>query len=204
MWYAPAARAHLDDDLRRLDDEGVLELALDDLRDLVVDPDRDPFAPTRSPEQAGLHDLASTLASRRRLPDSLTVRVLLPAGSKVEPSQADVEAAFHRRAGYHATVSWREGMAVRSMGRSQLPIGLTVAVVAAAAAYAAGGAASNSSGTTAGLLAVFAGLAITVAWVVSWMVIESATLDWRPMARQAAAYELLARSRLVVEGDRPA
>jgi uncharacterized membrane protein len=48
------------------------------------------------------------------------------------------------------------------------------------------------------LLVVTAGIAITVAWVVSWMVIESTTLDWRQSAHEAFAFELLARATLEV------
>ena len=38
---------------------------------------------------------------------------------------------------------------------------------------------------------VLAGIAITVAWVTSWMVVESAYFDWRQSAREANTYELL-------------
>ena len=41
-------------------------------------------------------------------------------------------------------------------------------------------------------------LAITIAWVVSWMVVESTMLDWRPGARKAAAYDLVSRASLEV------
>jgi hypothetical protein len=46
-------------------------------------------------------------------------------------------------------------------------------------------------------------IAITVAWVVSWMVIEATMLDWRLGARQAAAYDLLSRARLEVVTAQP-
>ncbi len=41
-------------------------------------------------------------------------------------------------------------------------------------------------------------IAITLAWVLSWMVIESAFLDWRQPARRACAYDLIARSTLEI------
>jgi hypothetical protein len=53
-----------------------------------------------------------------------------------------------------------------------------------------------------GLLAVSAMLAITIAWVVSWMVVEATMLDWRFDARRAAAYDLLSRARLEFTTDR--
>jgi hypothetical protein len=190
--------ARLEKDLQVVDDDGVLVLPLEDLRHLVVEPELDPFTDHRSPERAGVEDLAATLTACRHLPEQLTVRVVLPAGAPEEPSASAAEAALHRRAAALASVAWRDGMAVRSMGRAQLPLGLVIAFVAAVLAYSAGATAANTSGTGAGLLAVLAGLSITIAWVVSWMVIEAATLDWRPMARLADAYELLAQARLEV------
>jgi hypothetical protein len=94
-------------------------------------------------------------------------------------------------------------MAVRTMGRRQLPLGITIAVVSALVAYGAGYLASTVHNVAAkSLLVVTAGIAITVAWVVSWMVIESTTLDWRQSARQAFAYDLVARETLqVVTGE---
>ena len=42
--------------------------------------------------------------------------------------------------------------------------------------------------------AVAAALSLTLAWIVAWVTIESALLDWRLDGRIADAYELLARS----------
>ena len=90
-------------------------------------------------------------------------------------------------------------MTVRSMGRRQLPLGMAIAVVSALVAYSAGYLASMVGDVAGkGLLVVTAGIAITVAWVVSWMVIESTTLDWRQSAREAFAFDLLARATLEV------
>jgi hypothetical protein len=198
MRFTLAARTMLDADLERLAHERLVVLELAELGDLVHEPASDPLAAGRGPEQAGVDDLAATLAAARRLPGDLTVRVVLPEGTEVEPPVADVEAALHRQAGYRATVAWREGMAQRSMGLSQLPLGMTVAAVSWAAAYAAGYLASLVEGVWVGVLAVTAMVAITIAWVVSWMVIEATMLDWRPGARKAAAYDLLSRASLEV------
>ncbi len=138
-----------------------------------------------------------------RLPDELTVRVVLPPGTPRAVPTAQAQAALRRQATDAASASWRAAMAVRSMGRRQLPLGITIAVVSAIVAYVAGYLAStvdNVAGKS--LLVVTAGIAITVAWVVSWMVIESTTLDWRQSARQAFAYDLVARAILeVVTGE---
>lgn len=191
-----AARTALEADLNRLQSEHVVTIELDDLNDLVRDPDVDPLSARRGPAQAAIDDLAATLGAARRLPDDLTVRVALPEGSAPDRSLAEVQAAFHRRAAYRATVAWREGMAQRSMGLSQLPLGLVLSVVSCVAAYVFGFLATEADGVAVGLLAVSAMVAITVAWVVSWMVVEATLLDRRPDARRAAAYDLLARARV--------
>jgi hypothetical protein len=69
------------------------------------------------------------------------------------------------------------------------------------AAYVLAYLATQVDGGGAGLLAVTAMFVITVAWVVSWVIVEAAVLDWRPAARQAAAFDLLARARLEVTID---
>ena len=51
------------------------------------------------------------------------------------------------------------------------------------------------------LLLVAAAIALTVAWVVGWVVVEAAILDWRLPARRAAATELLESATLEVSSD---
>jgi hypothetical protein len=203
--FTIAARRTLEADLERLRREHVVVLELAELADLVREPAVDPLAERRGPDRAGVEDLAATLAAARRLPADLTVRVVMPPGTAAGPSVAEAEAALHRRAGYLATVSWRDGMAQRAMGLSQLPLGLVAAAVAWVGAYVAAYLATQVEGVGVGLLAVTAMVAITVAWVVSWMVIEATMLDWRPGARLAAAYDLLSRARLetTTDGARP-
>ena len=203
MRFSLAARQRLDADLDRVRRDHVVVVELADLAHLVCAPDRSPFSQSIGPEQAAVDDLASTLAAARRLPADLTVRVLLPAGAATSPTPAEAEAALHRRAGYLATVAWRTGMAQRAMGLSQLPLGLLIAVGSWVAAYGLGYLAAEAEGSAVGLLAVSAMIAITVAWVVSWMVIEATMLDWRLGARQAAAYDLLSRARLEVVTAQP-
>ena len=155
--------------------------------------------PARGPNRAGIEDLALTLSAAERLPDKLTVRVVLPPVASPTVPTTTAQAALHQSARDSASASWRDAMAVRSMGRRQLPAGLAVAMVAAFVAYGAAYLASvvdNLAGK--GILVVAAGLAITIAWVWSWMVVESTFFDWQPSARQAHAYDLLARSTLEV------
>jgi len=203
MAFAPRAAAELDAALEQLERDRLLVLELDDIRDLVTDPDIDPFQARRSPQQAGLDDLAGTMVAARRLPEQLTVRVVLPAGRSEQVDVPAVQLGLQRRARYLASVSWREAMAVRNMGRLQLPFGIVVSLVAAGVAYGLAYLAEQSDGGgTFALLAVLAFLSITVAWVVSWMVIETAYIDWRPASRKAAAYELLANATLEVVDER--
>jgi hypothetical protein len=141
--------------------------------------------------------VASTLLAARRLPSELTVRVVLPdADAGVSPSFADTEAAFRRAATDRSAVAWRDGIAQRAMGLRQLPAGLVIAAVSWVAAYVFGYLATEVDGAGVGLLALSAMIAITIAWVVSWMVVETTMLDWRFDARRAAAYDLLSRARL--------
>ena len=54
------------------------------------------------------------------------------------------------------------------------------------------------------LFITLAGLAITVAWMVSWMVVELAIYDWRDPAWRSRVYDLLSRANLevAIEEDR--
>ena len=189
----------LDETLARLDREHLLVIELGDLAYLLAEPDTDPFVPLRGPAQPGVDDLAATLAAAKVLPEELTVRVILPPGAQADVPAADAQAALHSRAAYLASVAWREAMAVRSMGRRQLPLGVVVSVLSAVIASVAGFLASSIDSTLwAGVLVVVAALMITIAWVVSWMVVETSFFDWRQASRAAAAYELLARCTLEI------
>jgi hypothetical protein len=177
----------------------VVELA--ELADLVREPETDALTRRRGSSQTGIDEVAATLMALRRLPDDLTVRVVLPVGAGISPPASDVEAALHRRAREGSFNAWREAMSIRSTGLSQLPRGFAIATVSWVLAYILGYFATQIDGGGAGLLAVSAMLVITIAWVVSWVIVEAAVLDWRPAARQAAALELLSRARLEVIND---
>jgi hypothetical protein len=124
------------------------------------------------------------------------VRVALAANASTVPSLADTESAFRRVALDRAAVAWRDGIAQRAMGLRQLPAGLVITAVSWVAAYVFGYLATQVDGAGVGLLAVSAMVAITIAWVVSWMVVEATLLDWRLDARRAASYDLLSRADL--------
>jgi hypothetical protein len=136
------------------------------------------------------------------LPDVLTVRVVLPPEQSPVNVAETAQAALRSRAADLANESWREAMAIRSMGHHQLPLGIGVGVGAAAAAYIAGYLASVvDTAAVRGVLVVTAMIALTVAWVVGWVVVEAAILDWRQPARRAAACELLAKATLEVTNE---
>jgi hypothetical protein len=191
----------IDAQLERLDREHLVEIRLGDLEGLMREPDLAPFAPTVGPRRAGIEDVALTLAAAKIQPDDLTVRVVLPSGAPA-PAAAVVDearAAMRQASEDAASAAWREAVSVRNMGLRQLPFGMTIALFAAIAAYAfafLGG----SVDTLAVQVLCFAlgGVAITIAWVVSWMVVEATMLDWREPARQANAYDLLSRATLEV------
>ena len=122
-----------DETFARLDREHLLVIELDDLAHLLVEPDTEPFVPQRGPAQPGVDDLAATLAAAKSLPDELTVRVILPKGASPDVPVAEAQAALRSRAAHLASVAWRDAMAVRNMGRRQLPPGLAIALLSAGA-----------------------------------------------------------------------
>jgi hypothetical protein len=186
-------------DLADLKSGHVLRLRLARLEDLVSEPEDDPRRPLSGPQQAGVVDLATTLTAARHLPDDLTVEVELSPNAMSELTPAQAQAALNRRASYLASTSWRESMAVRNMGLRQLPLGIVFYVLAAAVAAGFAYLAQQAGGNAAvALFTVLAALAMTIAWVVSWMVVESTIFDWRPAAHETAAYELLARATVEV------
>jgi hypothetical protein len=189
----------LDETLARLGRENVLVIELGDLAHLLVEPGTEPFAPQRGPAQPGVDDLAATLAAAKALPKELTVRVILPTGAVPDVPVAQAQDALRNRAAHLASVVWRNAMAVRSMGRRQLPLGLVVALLSWVIAYSSASAATSvDSGLFIALFAVVAAIALTIAWVVSWMVIETTYLDWQQDGRKASAYELISRCTLEI------
>ena len=195
-------RESLERDLRRLRDEQTLELSLDSLDQLVTEPTTEPYLPRRGPNRAGVDDLVLTLSAVERLPEKLRIAVSLAPEGSIDVPVSTAERAMRQRANDLASEAWREAMAIRSMGRRQLPMGIAIGVTAAGAAYAAAFfAAVVDTAAARGALIVAAMIALTVAWVVGWVVVEAAILDWRQPARRAAACELLATATLTVTTD---
>lgn len=202
MRHTQRASTQLDQTLARVADEQVIELELDELADLFVEPDVRPFRARRSPYRSGVEELALTLGAAERLPERLTVRVVLPRHRSTEVPNETIQAAFRSRAADLTYESWREAMAIRSMGRRQLPLGIGIGIAAAVAAYTAAFFATVADTAAGrGVLVVVAAIALTVAWVVGWVVVEAAILDWRLPARRAAACELLESATLEINVD---
>jgi hypothetical protein len=192
-------------DLLLLEREHLLVLPLDSVEQLLSEPEGDPFEPWRGPARSGIDDAVLTLQAARRIPDDLTVRVVLPAGAAPTIRTDHAQAALRRTAIDQCSVGLREAHAVRSMGRRQLPMGITIALISAVVAYSAAAVAAESdTAVLKAVLIILAGLAITVAWVVSWMVVELAMYDWREPAWKARIYELLSRATLEVTTDQEA
>jgi hypothetical protein len=202
MRYHLAARDQLDAQLRRLRDQHLLDIEVAALGDLVREPDDDPMEMRAGSQRPGIDDLASILLAARRLPPELTVRVMVADDATIAPSVTDTEVAFRTAASDRSAVAWRDGFAQRAMGLRQLPAGLLIAAVSWVAAYVFGYLATEAEGAGVGLFAVSAMIAITIAWVVSWMVIEATMLDWRLDARRSAAYDLLSRAQLEFTSER--
>jgi len=197
MRHTQRASAQLDQTLAKVETEQLIVLELDDLADLLVEPDTQPFRSRRSPYRSGVEDLVLTLSAAERLPDTLTVRVVLPTDRSGDPNLALAQPAFRSRTADLTNEAWREAMAIRSMGHRQLPLGIGTGIGAAVVAYIAGYFATVvESGAARGALVVAAMIALTIAWVVGWVVVEAAILDWRLPARRAAACELLESATL--------
>jgi hypothetical protein len=197
MRHTQRASAQLDQTLAKVETEQLMVLELDDLADLLVEPDTQPFRSRRSPHRSGVEDLVLTLSAAERLPDTLTVRVVLPSDRSGDPNLALAQPAFRSRTADLTNEAWREAMAIRSMGHRQLPLGIGTGIGAAVVAYIAGYFATVvESGAARGALVVAAMIALTIAWVVGWVVVEAAILDWRLPARRAAACELLESATL--------
>ena len=154
--------------------------------------------------RAGIIELGETLTALRRLPDELSVRIVVPPAALGARPAADVEAAVHRRAEVLAAAS-SHVMAVRNMGRRQTPLGILIGLVTGAIAFGFAYLARQSR-ERPGRCGLRGGtaLSLTLAWIVAWVTIESALLDWRLDGRIADAYELLARSNVhVATGELP-
>ncbi|HEX3087544.1 MAG TPA: hypothetical protein VHQ23_02750 [Ilumatobacteraceae bacterium] len=196
------ADRHLSADLLLLDRDHLLVLKLGSIEQLLSESEGDPFASRVGSDRSGIDDAVLTLRAARRIPDELTVRVILPAGSTPSISTDQAQAALRRAAADQCGVGWREASAVRSMGRRQLPMGVTIALLAAVVAYGAAAIALDiDSVLVRALFVTLAGLAITVAWMVSWVVVEVAIYDWRDPAWGAKVYDLLARATLEVVSE---
>ena len=185
-------------DLLQLERERLLVLRLDCIEHLLSEPEGDPFVPRRGLEdRSGIDDAALTLRAARRIPDDLTVRIVLPTTPSIPTDQA--QAALRRVAADRRNVGWREARAVRTTGRRQLPMGITIALVAWVGAYVAAAAAIDVDSTVVkAMFVTLTGLAFTVAWMVSWMVVELAIYDWRDPAWRSSVYDLLSRATLEV------
>jgi hypothetical protein len=178
---------------QRVADDQVIDLELASIDELFTKPTIDPFDDRARPLATGVEDLVATLCTMRRLPDALTVRIALPDAARGERPAADVEAAVHRRAELLAIASQRDALAVRSLGRSQSPLGVVIGLVGGFTAYGLAYLARQSDDdATAVALLVVAALALGIGWIVGWVVLEAWILDWRPDARRADACELLA------------
>ena len=194
-----SADRRLSADLHLLERDHVLVLTLDRIEQLLSEPDDDPFVPRRAPCRSGIDDAVLTLQAARRIPDDLTIRVVLPTGTTSSIPIDQAQATLRRIATDQCDAGWREACSVRSMGRRQLPMGITIALVGLVVAYGAAAVALDVDSTVVrALFITLAGLAITVAWMVSWVVVELAIYDWRDPAWRSRVYDLLSRATLEV------
>jgi len=181
---------------RLLEEDGVVEVDLPSADQLVSEPSIEPLGRC-GPYQSGADYASSVLQSVRRLPDQVTVRVVMNDESFDERTNAEAETAFRAYCRFRAEDAWRQASAVRRTGIRQLRPALFAAVVAAAVAVAGGYLAESVDGKAAeALLYAVAGIGAIAAWIIVWVPIEELLFGWRPPAHVAAVFDLLSQARL--------
>lgn len=184
---------------RRLERDGVIEVEVASVHDLVSEPPIEPLG-RWGPYESGVAYISSVLESLRRLPEQVTVRVMVDDNSFDERENADAEAAFRDYCRFRAEDSWREAVIVRRTGVTQMPRAIVIAAIAAALGAACASVGQNVSAVVVqAILYVVAGIGAIAAWVITWMPIEELFFDWRPQAHVAAVFDLLRRSRVEFE-----
>ena len=188
----PQLFSSLDAAHRQLRTDGTIELELEALDQLLNADGR---------QESGVDTLVGVLASARRLPDTLVVRVVVAKGDERETG---VEAAFRDHCRSHAELAWREAMTIKRNGLRSLPLAVLVAtafgLVAAGSGFLAEAIGGSSPGTL--LLYVLAGISTIAAWASAWLPLEQLLFDWRAPAHLAVAYHLLTHVRLQIMGQR--
>jgi hypothetical protein len=181
---------------RQLEQEGFVEVELPTVGQLVSEPPIEPLG-RHGPYQSGIAYVSSVLGSLRRLPDQVTVRVLVNDESFDEGVNGEAEKAFRDYCRFRAEDACRQAMTVRQTGIRQMPRALVIAAGAAALAAACASIGQSVNGVVAkALLYVIGGIGAIAAWVITWMPIEERFFDWRPPAHVAAVFDLLCRARL--------
>ena len=92
----------------------------------------------RGPDQSGVAYVSSVLESARRLPDEVTVRVVVRDESFDESAEAKAVTAFRDYCRFRAEDAWLQAMTVRRTGARQMPRAFIVAALAAALGAACG------------------------------------------------------------------
>lgn len=183
----PEVARDLDAAHERLAQERTLELEL---------PTFDCLLDAGGSGEVGIDSLAGILVSARHLPDDVNVFVIVSEPTADEP---EAERAFRNYCGRQAAAAWCRATTIRRAGIRQL-VPCLLAAIAVVAVAAVCGTLAEGTGTKAlaALLYAVGGVGVIAAWVIIWMPIEEILFDWRPEARIANAYEVLARSRVDV------
>lgn len=187
----PKVATILDAAHRQLKHDRTIDVELDTADQLLVSDGR---------SGSGVDSLLRVLDSALRLPDTLVVRVTLPAASEGNDLDA---AVFHDYCHDQATNAWGEAMTLRQGGIRELPRALLISVLVATIGVGVGYLAQESSSTVLiAFLYAVAFIAVVASWTIGWAPIEQALFDWHAPGHTAAAYELLAQASLeVVERD---
>jgi hypothetical protein len=181
---------------RLLEEDSVVEVCLPSVDQLVCEPPIGPLG-RHGPYQSGAAYASSVLQSARRLPEQVTVRVVVSGDSFDENTNAKAETAFRDYCRFRAEDALRQAATVRRAGTRQRRPALILAAVVAAVAAACGYLGDSVDvKAAAALLYIIAGIGVIAAWIIVWQPVEELLFGWRAPAHLAAAFGFLSRARL--------
>jgi hypothetical protein len=177
-----------------------LELHLEVIDDLFVDPDTNPLA-NPNLRTSGIQTLLEQL---RDLPSDAPVQLTLylPADQITPGLDARLQDATRRYCEFQIGLLEREAKNTRTGGMRDIRyglIGMGFFLILSVISYAAYGNLGNPvASALAGILATFFSVA---SWVVIWNPVDTMVYGWRPVLREARLYRRIADAPLAVKPE---
>lgn len=170
------------------------ELHLQDIRDLFVAPDDDPFDPHYQ-DVSGIDELVN-LITPTKLRVIPRITVYLPP-EKLRPTlEAETHAALHRILRRRARWSRNEVLATRKSGWNSLVYALILSLLVLALL----GVAYYFAWPTWAQAVAYA-VFIVVAWVSLWWAVETLLFDWLEDQRLARVYDVIDAANMEIRAE---